>query len=312
MIRRFLIAIGIAVSVCSYAVAQQLTLTAPSTIYPTVTFANLPAVATVATGAIYNVSDAGINGSLWRNNGTKWAPVNGSVVLMQSGMPWINLSSGSVSSVGAISGITALRYAYPKAWCYFPANALATTIAAGWYYCTFSTTSAGTAFLNQPSSTFPVVWPASPTAVTDGKGAYTSAATGNAILRTPTFTIPAGSMGINGMVVIESTVSHAGTTSSNLRMQLDGSDFNPSSVLLNSNTSAARYFQEFTNAGAAAANYNISQVLNNGSNTSSNLGLSTTDTGSSHTLGLGLQVVGATVDNIELNSVRAILYSDGQ
>lgn len=88
------------------------------------------------------------------------------------GIPLIGLSSGSVSAAGAISGITALPLAYPAAYCYFPANILATSIAAGWYYCTFTTTTAGTAFLNTYTSGTPTI-PVSPTAVTDGKGAFT-------------------------------------------------------------------------------------------------------------------------------------------
>jgi len=96
-------------------------------------------------------------------------------VLQQFGIPLINISSGSIAANGAISGITALPVAYPHAYCYFPANALATSIAAGWYYCTFSTTSAGTAFLNtfDPTAGGVPSVPASPTAVTDGRGAYT-------------------------------------------------------------------------------------------------------------------------------------------
>lgn len=93
-------------------------------------------------------------------------------ILHQGGIPLIGLSSGSVAANGAISAITALPRVYPNAYCYFPANILATTIAAGWYYCTFSTTTAGVAFLNTYSAGVPTI-PTSPTAVTDGKGAFT-------------------------------------------------------------------------------------------------------------------------------------------
>lgn len=95
-----------------------------------------------------------------------------SLALNGGGLPFISLSSGSVAANGAISAITALPRIYPAAWCYFPANALATVLAAGWYYCTFSSTTAGVAFLNTYTSGASSV-PASPTAVTDGKGAFT-------------------------------------------------------------------------------------------------------------------------------------------
>jgi hypothetical protein len=92
-------------------------------------------------------------------------------VLYMGGVPFIGLSSGSVAANGVISAITALPAIYPDAYCYFPANALATAIAAGWYYCTFSTTTAGVAFLNTYTSGAATI-PASPTAVSDGKGAF--------------------------------------------------------------------------------------------------------------------------------------------
>lgn len=94
------------------------------------------------------------------------------VTLHRGGIPLIGLSSGSVAANGAISGITALPRIYPDAYCYFPANILATSIAAGWYYCTFSTTTAGVAFLDTYTSGVPTI-PTSPTPVTDGKGAFT-------------------------------------------------------------------------------------------------------------------------------------------
>jgi hypothetical protein len=123
---------------------------------------------------------------------------NAPYVLSQSAIPFIHLSSGSVSAVGAISAITALPRAYAHAYCYFPANILATSIAAGWHYCTFSTTTAGTAFLNTYTSGTPTI-PAAPTAVTDGKGAFTGDTTER---DGPVIAMPANSMGANGSVRI--------------------------------------------------------------------------------------------------------------
>lgn len=119
-------------------------------------------------------------------------------ILSQSGIPFISLSSGSVSAVGAISGITALPVAYASAYCYFPANILATVKAAGFYYCTFATTGTGTAFLDPYVSGTPTI-PASPTPVTDGKGAFTGD-TGEEF--GPTITVVGGTMGNNGSLEI--------------------------------------------------------------------------------------------------------------
>lgn len=117
-----------------------------------------------------------------------------------SAIPFIHLSSGSVSAAGAISAITALPLIYPSAYCWFPANALATVKAAGWYYCTFSGLTAGTAFLDSYTSGAPII-PASPQAVIDGKGAFTSDTSGH---NGPTISAPAGSLGVNGQLQIES------------------------------------------------------------------------------------------------------------
>jgi hypothetical protein len=116
------------------------------------------------------------------------------LVIYESGIPFIGLSSGSVDANGVISAITALPIAYAHAYCWFPANALATSIAAGWHYCTFSTTTAGVAYLDTYTSGNPSI-PASPTAVMDGKGAFTGV---TAEVFGPTITIGANATGTNG------------------------------------------------------------------------------------------------------------------
>lgn len=137
-------------------------------------------------------------------------------VLSNSAIPFIGLSTGSVSAAGAITGITALPRAFANAYCWFPANALATSIAAGWYYCTFSTTTAGTAFLNTYTSGAPTI-PASPTAVTDGKGSFTGD-TGEEF--GPTITVPANAIGANGALRVTTLwgyTNSAGTKTVKLR-----------------------------------------------------------------------------------------------
>lgn len=125
------------------------------------------------------------------------------VTLAKGGIPLIGLSSGSVAANGAISGITALPLAYPSAYCWFPANALATAIAAGWYYCTFSTTTVGVAFLSTYTSGVATI-PASPTAVTDGKGAFTGD-TGEEFGQT--IAVPANALGTTGILRVRFNTS---------------------------------------------------------------------------------------------------------
>jgi hypothetical protein len=150
-------------------------------------------------GILLGLAAIASTGPLWLTSSnaslrSSGAVLGGSYTLARSALPMVNISSGSVSAAGAISGITALPTAYASAYCYFPANILATSIAAGWYYCTFSTTTAGTAFLDTYTTGVPTI-PASPTAVTDGKGAFTGVTTE---IASATITLPAAALGANG------------------------------------------------------------------------------------------------------------------
>lgn len=201
-------------------------------------------VAAITGGSAANVTLSGTTNAVYT------APTGGAC-----GIPFIHLSSGSVSAVGAITAITALPVAYPNAYCWFPANALATAIAAGWYYCTFSTTTAGTAFLDTYTSGLPTI-PSSPTAVTDGKGAFTS---DTASHNGPTISIAANALGANGTLRTTSdwqfnntagtkspTFSYAGT-----------SVFN---VALSTHVSA-NWIGTVSNAGATAKNVLKGQAM---------------------------------------------------
>ncbi|MDE2100319.1 MAG: hypothetical protein KGL39_23915 [Patescibacteria group bacterium] len=308
MIKRNLLAICFIILSSVTVFAQQMTLTMPSTIYPTVTFANLPSVSTVPVGAIYNTSDVGVNGCLWRNNGTKWGLFNGSCVIAQNNMPWIYLSSGSVAADGSISGITALAIIHPKAWCYFPANALATTIVAGWYYCTFSSTTDGTAFLTQPGTTYPLVWPTSPTAVTDGKGSFTSA---NGVGETATISIPANVMGINGRLDAEVwATGDTGSGTPKIYLSFDGSD-NSSGLTTTTNSGVVKAFFTYANSGSVTSGQWTEADIINAATSNANRKVGVTNWGSAHTAGVLMQPNGAT-NNVEVWSVLYCIYNDGQ
>lgn len=141
-------------------------------------------------------------------------------ILAKSQLPIVGLSSGSVAAGGGISGITALPAVYPHAFCFFPANILATSgpgSAAGFYPCTFSSTTVGTAFLNQwVPGTAPPTWPASPTAVTNGQGAFTGDTTEQGLI----IPVPANAFGPNGVVdfrIRTAYTNSAGTKTLRLR-----------------------------------------------------------------------------------------------
>jgi hypothetical protein len=135
-------------------------------------------------------------------------------VILQSAVPFILSSSGSVGNNCAITGLTALPTTYASAYIWMPAAAIASGSAAGWYYFVASSATAGTCYnnvYNTATSGTPTI-PASPTAfVTTGPGAFTQT-TGSGIIG-PTATVGANTMGVNGELQIDSeaTFYNSGT-----------------------------------------------------------------------------------------------------
>lgn len=150
-------------------------------------------VATTPDGAVYVQHTSGATIDSPTFTGTH---IGDTYPVGSNSIPLIGLSTGSVAAGGAISGITALPLAYPAAYCWFPANILAASIAAGWYYCTFSSTTAGTAFLNTYTSGVPTI-PGTPTPVVAGQGAFTGDTGTETALQ---ITIPANALGANGAI----------------------------------------------------------------------------------------------------------------
>lgn len=124
----------------------------------------------------------------------------GPVTMMMSAIPFISFSSWTFGSNGALTLAVALPTAYPAAYVYFPADAIATGVPAGWYYTTFSTTTAGTVFNNRYTSGQPVI-PASPTAFATSAGSVVAQVT--SAVTAVNFTLPGGSLGINGQINTE-------------------------------------------------------------------------------------------------------------
>jgi hypothetical protein len=119
----------------------------------------------------------------------------GQTKLLSAGLPLIIVPTGTVAANGVITLGTALGRVIPKAMCGWPANAVATVAAAGFRYCEFTTTTVGQAYLDTYSGTGTPTVPASPTIVTDGKGAYTGLTTAQTLY---TATLPGGALGLNG------------------------------------------------------------------------------------------------------------------
>lgn len=112
-------------------------------------------------------------------------------------IPFVIAPTGTMANNGAITLGTALPATYASCYLNLPANAIQAGSSAGWYFCQMSSTTAGTVFNNTYSSGTPSI-PSSPTAfVSTGPGAYTGVTTAQT---GPQITIPAGSMGQNGVL----------------------------------------------------------------------------------------------------------------
>lgn len=118
-------------------------------------------------------------------------------IISRSSIPFIWVSSGSIGNNGALTAITALPQVYlGGGYIWLPAGAIATGVpaAAAWYWCVFSSTTAGTIYNSTYTSGTPAVG-VQTAFVTTGPGAFTgsiAAATG------PSITLPGGCMGPNG------------------------------------------------------------------------------------------------------------------
>jgi hypothetical protein len=126
-------------------------------------------------------------------------PITTPQTLGQSHIPFVLVSSGSMANNGALTGLTAVATAYPNAYVWMPTGAIAAASAAGWYYATFSSTTAATVFNNTYTSGTPTI-PGSPTAfATTGPGAYTQTTGSN--IAGYTLAIAGNVIGVNGTVV---------------------------------------------------------------------------------------------------------------
>lgn len=229
-------------------------------------------------------------------------------ILGKGGIPFIALSSGSVAANGAISAITSLGVTYASAYCWFPANILATVKAAGWYYCTFSSATAGTAFLDTYTSGIPVI-PASPTAVTDGKGAFTGE---TAEVFGPTVTVPANSMGKNGQ--LRTNVQYYMTSNANAKRGIvrfsgnAGTTFQ--NTVLDSNAGAFGPCV-ISNRGATNSQIGFAYNLTEGNSTSDTARTAAAvDTTAATTVVFSMSHATAT-DNVVLEQWTVELFADG-
>ena len=134
--------------------------------------------------------------------------------LFQTALPMIVAPTGSMANNGVLTGGTALVagfYGGPT-WQYFPASAIVSGSAAGWYYTVMSSTTAGVVYNHVLSSGQPYVPGVLVPFVTTGPGAFTGVTSAVAAL---TFTLPANTMGPNGQLEINFQLGSSGGNTNN-------------------------------------------------------------------------------------------------
>lgn len=168
------------------------------------TWATKPA-ASSNTGRTIRITDVGANaaGSLWTSDGTKWQVNSGQILLAQGAVPIGIAPTGTMGANGAVTLGTALGGTYSAAncggiWLYYPAGAVASGSAAGFFWTVMTDTTAGTVFntvYSPVSGTYPTI-PAAPTPVVDaGPGAFTGV---TASVTAITYTLAGGVLGNSG------------------------------------------------------------------------------------------------------------------
>lgn len=143
------------------------------------------------------------------------------LVIAKSAIPFIKISSGTMGNNGALSAVTALPRTFSSgAYIYLPAGAIAAgvPVAAAWYWCVFSSTTAGTVYNSTYTSGQPTAGVTTAFATT-GPGAFTGDT--NA-LTAVSVTVPAGTMGVNSRIEVDAAWSGNNTAGNKFAKTLFG------------------------------------------------------------------------------------------
>jgi hypothetical protein len=141
-------------------------------------------------------------------------------VLVQTGIPFILGSSGSITDSGGFGGAlaytTALPVAYGWSYCYFPVDRVLAGKPAGWYLTNMTAVGAGTIYDVVYAGGQPSIPTALPRIGLGSPGAFTQT-TGASDIPAVTCVIPADSMGANGAIEydIKRVISTSGDVKQN-------------------------------------------------------------------------------------------------
>lgn len=249
-------------------------------VIPSATYATLPAASAVPVGYRVRATDIGIApGMMLVCDGTRWIP-DGVQVLARSTIPFIWAPTGTMANNGAVTLGTALPTTYAGAYMLFPASAIVSGSAAGWYWVVMSSTTVGTVKNNTYTSGIPTI-PASPIAFsTTGPGAFTGI---TAQTNSVSPTLPGKLNGLQGTV--NALLGWSMTNSANTKTTtflLGGSTVH---AVNTTSTAGADQLFSFTNDNSAAAQVGSTGSYGVGSNGSGAL-RTTVDTSTDQTMAI--------------------------
>jgi hypothetical protein len=152
---------------------------------------------------VSDVNNGDITGVLGTQGQVQYFPR----ILSESGIPVIVANTGTIATNGTVTLGTALPTTYASAFVYFPASAVSGDSTGGIYYVVFSSTTVGVVYAGKygvangvGSVAFtPVIPSGTLTAVTGSNGSFTGSTTETTLINV---TLPAGSLGNNGQVVV--------------------------------------------------------------------------------------------------------------
>lgn len=252
---------------------------------PDYTWATLPSAATFGTGYA-TVTD--LNGALVYSNGVKWLFPN-VIDVFQGAVPLILSRSGTIGNNGALSALPSITDPPASCYMYFPANAIAAGVAAGWYYVVLSSATAGTIYNNTHTSGVPTI-PTSPTAfVTTGPGAFTQVV--DAIITAISFVLLGGLLGKNGAMRILAAFRCSAAGSKYYWVSWGATDLIYRTLASISRLELQRYFQ---NRGAQNVNWLPDPNSTGQSSSGSSAPNAAIDTSADVTISIKMALGGAT------------------
>jgi hypothetical protein len=220
------------------------------------------------------------------SDGVKWTL--GVANILSGGIPLMIPPSASFAANGALTVSSIVTYSVGQ-YMYYPANAIAAGVAAGFYYTVMSSNTAGTVYNNK----YTIGTPKIPDSLTDfstvGPGAYTQ--TTGADIPCQNFVIPGGLLGKYGAIKWRTFFTWSNSGNNKILKVLFGAGTAFSiTVTTSSNLDVEKFI---VNAGAVNSQFthNISGI---GAPTSAGLTQLTVDTSADVTLSTSLQLATAT------------------